>query len=62
MRPEHWTAGDVTKLEQITEEGRLTLIDLIEFYVEDRDGIKEESAIAVDQILEALGAEGHEFT
>ncbi len=36
MRPEAWKAGDVTKLDQITEEGRLTVIHLLEYYT-DRD-------------------------
>ncbi len=62
MRPEHWEAGDVTKLDQITEEGRLTLIDLLEYYTDRDVGIRDESLIPVEQILEVLGAEGHEFT
>ena len=62
MRPEHWTKGDVTKLENVTEEGRQTLIDLLEYYTDRDVGIRPESLIPVEQRLEALGAEGYEFT
>ncbi len=65
MSPEHWNAGNVCKLSDITEEGRLILIDLVGFYDEEgktERSLTDEAYIAVDQLLEALGAEGHEFT
>jgi len=60
MRPEHWTAGDVSKLDDITEEGRILLMDVLEDAY--ATGLTEETNIALDQLQEVLGAEGHEFT
>lgn len=58
MRPEHWKAGDVSKLDDITEEGRQYLITILEL----QSRARPEALIAIDQLLEALGAEGHYFT
>ena len=58
MRPEHWEAGDVSKMDDITEEGRKYLITVLELQTR----AKPEVLIAIDQLLEVLGAEGHEFT
>ncbi len=65
MRPRYWMAGDASKLDDITEEGRKSLIHLVEFYDEEgktEHSMTDEVYIAVDQLLEVLGAEGHEFT
>ncbi len=62
LRPNHWKGGDLGKMNEITEEGRLTVIHLLEYYTDRDVGIKPESLIPVEQLLEALGAEGYEFT
>ena len=60
MKPKDWKHGDVTKLQNLSEDGRKRVIDLLEWYLED-EGLQEESAMAVETVLEALGAEGYEF-
>ena len=60
MRPRYWMAGDASKLDDIPESGRILLMDVLEDAY--ASGLTEETNIALDQLLEALGAEGHEFT
>lgn len=61
MRPAHWTAGDLSKLDNMTDDGRQGLVEyLSEIYVHMPMDDEDPRILNLDFLLEALGTEGHD--